>query len=219
MQCTCRAFLILLLSAATVIADAAELKVRYIGNAAFEITDGKTTLLTDFPYQSGAFGYMTYRMADVTPGGDVACLITHRHKDHFESALLEGTKWKVIGPDEVLMEVPAGRRIHIERSARFGSALITPFRTDHAGTEHFSYLIEWNGKRVYFTGDTEITTELLSQKNLDIAFVTPWLLQSLDGNLPEARAVVIHHQAQEEKVDLCGRCLLPKQGQSISLPE
>jgi hypothetical protein len=36
--------------------DAAGLEIRFIGNMAFSITDGKTTLLTDFPYRSGAFG-------------------------------------------------------------------------------------------------------------------------------------------------------------------
>jgi hypothetical protein len=41
-------------------AAANKLHFKFIGNQAFLITDGNTTLLTDFPYTSGAFGYMTY---------------------------------------------------------------------------------------------------------------------------------------------------------------
>ncbi len=36
----------------------AKLQAQFIGNMAFAITDGKTALYTDFPYESGAFGYM-----------------------------------------------------------------------------------------------------------------------------------------------------------------
>ena len=50
---------------AVLLAETGKLSARFIGNAAFEITDGEFTLLTDFPYQSGAFGYMTYDPAEV----------------------------------------------------------------------------------------------------------------------------------------------------------
>ena len=36
------------------------LEIRFIGNAAFELTDGRTTLLVDFPYESGTGGFMAY---------------------------------------------------------------------------------------------------------------------------------------------------------------
>ncbi|MCI0415294.1 hypothetical protein L0222_21180, partial [bacterium] len=44
---------------------AEELEFRFIGNMAFAISDGKVTLYTDFPYESGAFGYMKYDLKDV----------------------------------------------------------------------------------------------------------------------------------------------------------
>lgn len=44
------------LLAATAAAPAGELKFTFIGNMAFHVTDGKTTLVSDFPYRSGAFG-------------------------------------------------------------------------------------------------------------------------------------------------------------------
>ncbi len=54
--------------------QAQTLEFHFIGNMAYEISDGETTLLSDFPYESGAFGYMTYKFED---GSDIT-RITHR---------------------------------------------------------------------------------------------------------------------------------------------
>ena len=37
-----------------------EISITFIGNAGFHMTDGKTNIYFDFPYKSGAYGYMTY---------------------------------------------------------------------------------------------------------------------------------------------------------------
>ena len=34
---------------------------------AFHITDGTTVLVSDFPYESGAFGYMKWKASAVPP--------------------------------------------------------------------------------------------------------------------------------------------------------
>ena len=68
----------------------------FIGIAAVMVTDGTRTLMSDFPYESGAFGYMTYDKAAVRPVGEVALLVTHAHRDHFLPSLLSGTTWKII---------------------------------------------------------------------------------------------------------------------------
>ncbi len=48
-------------------APPAELRFTFIGNMAFHVTDGQDVLLTDFPYESGAFGYMKWEPRDVPP--------------------------------------------------------------------------------------------------------------------------------------------------------
>src|SRR5262249_49535291 len=63
------------------------LTARFIGNMAFAITDGKTTLYSDYPYEPGAFGYMSYDFAKEPKAADCLCLITHGHRDHFDPAL------------------------------------------------------------------------------------------------------------------------------------
>jgi len=63
------------------------LEAQFIGNEAFRITDGNTTLMTDFPYKSGAYNYMKYKFDFSSVTGTVVSLITHRHDDHFAPVL------------------------------------------------------------------------------------------------------------------------------------
>src|SRR5688572_21826205 len=91
--------------------SAEDLRVQFIGNAAFLITDGKTTLLTDYPYRSGAFGYMTYDATKIQPQGDVLCLITHGHADHFEHPIFEKKNWRIIAPDDVIRKMNPDRTV------------------------------------------------------------------------------------------------------------
>jgi L-ascorbate metabolism protein UlaG (beta-lactamase superfamily) len=81
-------------------AESESLRFRFIGNEAFEITDGETTLLTDFPYRSGSFGYMTYGSAELRPRENAVCLVTHRHLDHFDPDLVAGIGCTLVGPNK-----------------------------------------------------------------------------------------------------------------------
>lgn len=210
------AFALTLLQAAS----SAGLEVRYIGNAALEITDGRTTLLTDFPYQSGAFGYMTYDGRSVTPAGAVISLITHRHLDHFDPALFRDRDWRIIGPAEVTAAMPPERVIGLDSVIEFGSLSVHPVRTPHANVEHYSYLVSWHGIRIYLTGDTETADLLLAQRNLDLAVITPWLWSDVrrQGRSLDARRVVIYHHRADEAIRDCGGCWIPKSGERLSLP-
>ncbi len=201
-------------------APAEPLSARFLGNEAFEITDGTTTLLTDFPYQSGAFGYMEYDRRELGERKDSLCLITHAHADHFDASLAAKVGCKVFGPPSVLAKVPKDSALAADTTLRFGDFTITPIRTDHGAEPHFSYLVESSGLRLYFTGDTEQTSELATQGRLDVLFISPWLLKSApaSGDLPSAaRIVVYHHQAGKSVSDCSGSCLVPRQGQSIEI--
>ncbi|HEY5907765.1 MAG TPA: hypothetical protein VIZ31_06950, partial [Vicinamibacteria bacterium] len=83
-------------------ATEATLTFTFIGNMAFHVTDGRTVLLTDFPYESGAFGYMKWKAPDVPPVKDGGlALITHAHRDHFAPELLAPYDVTVAGAPEV----------------------------------------------------------------------------------------------------------------------
>ena len=85
------------------------LTATFIGNMAFAVTDGETTLYTDFPYESGYSGYMTYDFASVPKAKDSLCLITHGHRDHFDAGLLAKMSCRVVAPADAAATLPADR--------------------------------------------------------------------------------------------------------------
>ena len=213
----------LLLVAYTVPGQRAALEARFIGNMAFAISDGSATIVTDFPYQSGAFGYMSYDRAEIRSAtASTLALITHRHDDHWNRSLFATTRWHVAGPDDVVAGLELARVVALApgttggaSSTRFGQAQIEAIRTPHASVGHYSYVVTWHGRRLYFSGDTERVADLVALRNLDVAFVSPWLFRAVQkaGARIEAKQVVIYHHQSSETVPECvAPCLVPKQG-------
>ena len=102
---------------------------------------------------------------------------------------------------------------------RLQGITIQPVKTEHAGIAHFSYLVEWKGLRLYFTGDTESTAELARQGRLDALFITPWLLEAARAAkaLPETPRVIVYHHQAGEKVPAGSGDIVPRQGQVIEI--
>lgn len=200
-------------------AHAGTLRFQFIGNEAFLITDGTSTLLTDFPYQSGAFGYMEYRMEDVRPEGEVLCLITHRHADHFDPKLFLETTWKILGPDEVTRSLPKERVVPLHESVETGPWKIRAIATPHASIEHYSYEVTWDGVRLFFAGDSESLVPVLEEKKVDVLFITPWLRAASEKEHKKLKAkkVVLYHQT-DTRVPLSYRdIVVMRQGETFTL--
>jgi L-ascorbate metabolism protein UlaG (beta-lactamase superfamily) len=197
------------------------LDARFIGNMAFAISDGTVTLMTDFPYQSGYSDYMTYARSEIRSStASTLALITHRHADHWEPALFAKTNWKVAGPSDVTRGIAPDRIVALSGSTTFGPLRIRRIDTPHANIGHYSYVVTWHGKRLYFTGDTESIDALTAARNLDVAFVSPWNYRSVlnRGRSIDARRIVIYHHDGNEKIGECrDRCHVPRQGETISL--
>jgi L-ascorbate metabolism protein UlaG (beta-lactamase superfamily) len=97
--------------------------------------------------------------------------------------------------------------------------VIHPIKTPHADLEHYSYLIEWHGLRLFFSGDTDDPSAVLAAKGLDAAFLTPWLLRTLQqrGASLDARLVVSqHHNAGDPVPNFQSRLVL-KQGDTLRI--
>jgi L-ascorbate metabolism protein UlaG (beta-lactamase superfamily) len=201
-------------------APAPSLEVRFIGNMGFALSDGGTTLVTDFPYQSGAFGYQSWKAEDLPPfPGEVTVLFTHRHDDHFDKALLEARGWKAFGPDDLLALVPAARRAD-PKSLETKGIVIRALPTPHAEIGHYSYLIEWKGLRIYHSGDTEDPASLLSAGDLDLALISPWMEEAArkKGWKGARRILVCHSEAEGELRQLTGGAVRPAQGERVTVP-
>ncbi|MDQ3171261.1 MAG: hypothetical protein M3Q55_14090 [Acidobacteriota bacterium] len=192
------------------------LQARFPGNMAFAITDGTTTLMSDFPYESGYSRYMTYDAALVRSAtASTLSLITHRHGDHWERSLFNATDWKIAGPADVTTGINRSRVVPLEGTGTFGPMRLEALDTPHASVGHYSYIVTWHGRRLYFTGDTESTERLLAAKNLDVAFVSPWLYQAVRrARLQiDAKQIVIYHHESGQRVPECEQgCTVPRQG-------
>jgi L-ascorbate metabolism protein UlaG (beta-lactamase superfamily) len=198
------------------------LDARFIGNMAFAISDGNVTLMTDFPYQSGYSRYNTYAPSEIKSATPITlALITHRHRDHWDPSLFAGTNWKAAGPADVVSALPADRLqpLRFPRTT-FNGIEIEPMQSPHPGVGHYSYVVTWHGRRLYFSGDTESTDTLAAARNLDVAFLSPWLYRSaLERNVRiDARRVVIYHHEAGEQVPQCrDNCSVPKQGETFRI--
>lgn len=197
------------------------LQARFIGQMAFSISDGSTTLITDFPYRIGYAGAPPFddRELQHTSASTLA-LITHRHLDHFEPALFAKTSWKLVAPADAMARIRNDRVVPLTSRVSFGPMTIDPIKTPHHDLEHYSYIVTWHGRRLYFSGDTESADSLLAARDLDVAFVSPWQYQAArrSGKPIDARRIVIYHHAPGQQVPGCDApCRVPRQGDVISI--
>lgn len=201
-------------------AKAQALRATFIGNMAFAITDGKTTIYTDFPYEPGAFGYMTYDFAAVPKTPGALCLVTHGHRDHFDAQLFARMDALLIAPPSVEARVSRDKTIPFAPKMQYRDLEIEALTTPHGKIEHTSYLVTWRGQRLYFTGDTDSADRLLATKNLDVAFVSPWLIAKIAGakGRIDAREIVCYHHQADEKVAALQDRIVPRQGETLALP-
>ncbi len=200
-------------------ASSKSIEAQFIGNEAFRITDGNFTLVTDFPYESGIYGYMEYNFNFAGTVKNVLALITHRHLDHFAPLLFTEQNWKIIGPKEVTQQLERNKVIKMAKVMTYGPINVTPRKTTHANTEHYSYLVKWHGKSLFFTGDTEDMETLKALPVLDALFITPWFYRKAKMNdmLPDAKKIIIYHHQENDIVPDCRGCIIPLQDEIISL--
>jgi hypothetical protein len=113
-----------------------------------------------------------------------------------------------------------------ERLAERTGIYVYPRPTPLGDTAHYSYLVQWSGRRLYFTGDTRDPKDLLEISEVDVAFVTPVLLEAVEKAHRKigARTVVVYHtadmDANSDPVHVpCDGCkvVVPRTGDVIQL--
>lgn len=167
----------------------------FIGNCAFRFELEGQVFYTDFPYEGGYAGYDAYDAAflKVLPG---TALITHAHRDHFDASLHTASGLGLVSPELPKDRLDAAVNELGERTGIY----VYPRTTTHADVPHFSYLVQWNGRRLYFTGDTEDPADLLATRDIDVAYVTPWIIEAVRkaARAIDARTVVMYHHRDHE---------------------
>jgi L-ascorbate metabolism protein UlaG (beta-lactamase superfamily) len=209
-----------LLTLALLVSPGAPLSIRFLGNAGFELTDGDATILVDFPYESGAFGYMTFDETELRERQPSLCLFTHRHRDHFDAQTIATIGCKVAGPSDLLAALPESARAGDGPQWSFAGAEVRCIPTEHAGIGHCSMLVAWRGQRLYFTGDIEDLTGFdRVEGGLDVVFLPSWFASqagAVKAKHPDARIVIQHHKSDEAVS--CAGCEVPRQGASVRSP-
>lgn len=147
-----------------------DIEITFLGNAGFSMSDGVTHIYFDFPYKSGAYGYMTYNESELDNLKENGIFIfTHKHADHYSKKLLKKINGKVYAK--------SSRKKISELNKEIPDFNIQAIKTKHRfSTSHYSYLLEWKGIRFFISGDTEHPETIGSIKSIDYAFVPYWIL-------------------------------------------
>lgn len=172
---------------------------------AFHISDGATTLLSDYPYRPGAYGYMDYDPKDVPEITNGLSLITHFHLDHWDKKLFKEMDVSIIAPNGITKRLDQKRVVPFttEKPMEFRGIQVEAIPMPHnMAPEHFSYLVTWHGLRLYFPGDTETPADLLQRKDIDILFISPWLIRTIERQnlVLDTKHLVMYHQKIGEEV-------------------
>lgn len=180
--------------------QSSEIKATFIGNCGVHLTDGKSNLYIDFPYKSGAFGYMTYSASAIDSiENNSYFLFTHKHPDHYSRKVLNQIKSKHKGN--------VYGKWNINDLGTFNTGFedftIATFETKHRFSfKHYSFLITWHGKKIYFSGDTESAATIASVEQIDWAFIPTWIWKDAKENNLQINAtkVAIYHLYPDESI-------------------
>ena len=198
-----------------------EIKIKFIGNCGLHLTDGISNLYIEFPYKSGAYGYMNYETSEIDNIKDNSSfLFTHRHDDHYSKKILKKLKSKHNGNIFGNWNIKNLDKLN----SSFDDFKIEAFKTKHKYSfKHYSYLITWHGKKIYLSGDTTNGETIANIKNIDWAFIPYWILFDTDKkNLKiDAKNIGIYHIYPDQKFNNSSPDkvkILDKQGEIITIP-
>ena len=124
-------------------------------------------------------------------------LLTHVHGDHFREAVLKavvGPKTQLVAPPALVGVFSAGLKAKAiavangESTEKVGFKLeavasyntTPPRKRFHPKGQGNGYVLNLGGKRIYISGDTEGTPEMLALKNIDVAFLCMNLPYTMD---------------------------------------
>jgi ribonuclease J len=190
-----------------------------IGGTSIQLSSGKTTILLDAGLPLSADS----QPADLSRLTVDALLVSHPHQDHFGlmASLPPGTPVYIgalarslidatqvfLGKDRYALDF---HDFKAWQPFAIGDFTITPYLVDHSATDAYAFLIEAEGKRLFYSGDLRshgrkgILFENLFKRpirDLDMLFLEGTMLHRSNDQFPDETAVenTIFQTVQQQK--------------------
>lgn len=145
--------------------------LQWLGHASFRICheDEDTVIYID-----------PWKIKD-SPGDATVVLVSHSHYDHYSAddiAKVSGTDTKLIASSDVVKKerngetILPGKTVDVGGVRVSGVAAYNPAKQFHPKANNWvGFVIEVGSKRVYYAGDTDLTEEMKSLKEIDVALL------------------------------------------------
>jgi ribonuclease J len=178
-----------------------------IGGTCIQLSSGKTTILLDVGLPLSADS----RPVDVSRLVVDAVLISHPHQDHFGlmTSLPPGTPVYIGNLARSLIDAPQvflGRdRYALDfhdfkawQPFSIGEFTITPYLVDHSAADAYAFLIEAEGKRLFYSGDLrshgrkgKLFDNLVKRpiRDIDVLFLEGTMLHRNNDLFPDEKSV------------------------------
>ena len=178
-----------------------------IGGTCIQVTYGTTSILLDIGLPLSAVSLPV----DVTDLKVDAVLVSHPHQDHFglmdclpqETPVYIGELGKnLINTTNIMLnKEPHGNQFHHFKAwepFHIGAFTITPYLMDHSAIDAYAFLIEAEGKRIFYSGDFrahgrkgKLLENLVKHSipNIDLLFLEGTMLQRSNDLFPDEKSV------------------------------
>jgi L-ascorbate metabolism protein UlaG (beta-lactamase superfamily) len=143
--------------------------LQWLGHASFKIRYDKTIIYID-----------PWKLKE-SPHDATLVLVSHSHYDHYSAddiAKVSGPQTKLIASADVVAKEKGGGAITPGVTIESGGVRITgvpaynPDKQFHPKANNWvGFVIEVGGKRIYYAGDTDLTDEMKTLKNIDVALL------------------------------------------------
>ena len=143
--------------------------LQWLGHASFKICHEDTVIYVD-----------PWKLKDSTHDASLV-LVSHSHYDHYspeDIARVSGPDTKFIASADVVKKEKTGEMIVHGLTVDLGSVRVSgvaaynPGKQFHPKANNWvGFIIEVGSKRIYYAGDTDLTDEMKSLKEIDIALL------------------------------------------------
>lgn len=143
--------------------------LQWLGHASFKICHEDTVIYID-----------PWKLTD-SPHDATLVLVSHSHYDHYSTediARISSAETKLVASTDVVTKEKSGEMILNGLSIDFGSVRVSgvaaynPGKQFHPKANNWvGFVIEVGSKRIYYAGDTDLTDEMKSLKEIDIALL------------------------------------------------